>query len=169
MELYNTNDMPLSSDLEFRKIEEKILKNEELTFSEKLKAGRDHPIKEIDGYQLKPDHVYKAVKHETYELYKKLGYIVGSGEYEVEIVDGQTFINNKGVHWYLGGASPKYGSVILECPAYKNYFIPAYDNGTHLSYDPTIRHMTSSGEKNPVPFSLITNVIELNYENKKTR
>ena len=71
------------------------------------------------------------------------------------IQDGQRFNNNKGVDWYLGGVSLRYGNVIIECPASKEYFCPAYDNGCHLSMNPTVRHMKSSGYINPVPMSMV--------------
>ena len=158
MELYNAFDMPLSSDNELRLIQEKVLKGETLTTYEKIYAGRDHPVKEIDGYQLKPDHVYRAISRELYEKYQELGYIYGlskNDEYIVYEEDGKLYNNGGGVDWYLGGVSLRYGNVIIECPALKEYFMPAYDNGCHLSYDPTVRHMKSSGYKNPVPMELV--------------
>ena len=54
-----------------------------------------------------------------------------------------------------GGCGPYEGRSCSECPASKEYFTPAYDNGCHLSYDPTIRHMKSSGYKNPVPMDMV--------------
>lgn len=53
----------------------------------------------------------------------------------------------------------KYGDVILECPAYKEYFVPAMDNGCGMANDPTIRHMKSSGYKKPILMSMITNIL----------
>ena len=60
MELYNVFNMPLSTDNERRKIQEKQLLGEELTLQEKLKAGvRDNVIKEIGNYQCKPGKIIK--------------------------------------------------------------------------------------------------------------
>ena len=158
MELYNALEMPLSNDSEFRKTQEKILNGEELTLQEKIKSGRDHIIKEIDGYHLKPDHVYRAISKELYEKYQEVGYIYGvdkEDEYQEFEQDGKLYNNNRGVDWYLGGVSLRYGNVVIECPASKEYFIPAYDNGNHLSFDPTVKHMKSSGYKNPVPMDMV--------------
>lgn len=77
--------------------------------------------------------------------------------------------NNAGVNWYLGGVDPKYGNVVIECPAYKKYFVPANDNGCGMVMDPFVRHMKSSGFKNPVPFDLVVNVMVLveNVDDKR--
>ena len=156
--VYNANTMPLSGEEELRKAQEKVLHNESLTLREKVLLGRDHPVKEIDGYKLRPDCVYRAVSKKMYERYVESGFIYGideNDEYQEYEQNGQIFNNNRGVDWYLGGASLRYGEVIIECPALKEYFIPAYDNGCHLSYDPTVRHMKSSGFKNPVPMNMV--------------
>ena len=55
MDLYNANEMPLSNDERKRNAQEKILKGEQLNVFEKIMVGRDHPTKELFGYQLKPD------------------------------------------------------------------------------------------------------------------
>ena len=39
---------------------------------------------------------------------------------------------------------------------------PSIDNGSHMTIDPTVRHMKSSPKANPVPFSMITNVFDYN-------
>ena len=62
MELYNAQTMPLSKNSRLRAAQEKIIKGEPLTMPEKMIAGRDHPVKEIAGYQLKPDHAYRDVR-----------------------------------------------------------------------------------------------------------
>ena len=121
-------------------------------------SGRDHPVKNIDGYELKSDCVYRAISEELYDKYLELGYIYGHSkddEYMEYELNGKIYNNNGGVDWYLGGVSLRYGSVIIECPAYKEYFVPAFDNGCHLSCDPTVRHMKSSGYKNPVPMDMV--------------
>ncbi len=163
MELYNANEMPLSNDERKRNAQEKILKGEQLNVFEKIMVGRDHPTKELFGYQLKPDHCYRAISRDLLEKYKKTGFINGIGEddeYQEYVENDQTVNNNKGVDWYLGGAELKYGDIVLECPAYKEYFTPAFDNGNGMSVDPTIKFMKSSGSKNPIPTRLITNVFD---------
>lgn len=164
MELYNAQTMPLSKDSKLRTIQEKIIKGEPLTMLDKMIAGRDHPVKELAGYQLKPDHAYRAISEELFDLYKKKGYVCGANpddEYQEYEENGKTFNNNKGVDWYLGGVALKYGDIILECPADKEYFIPAYDNGSGMSFDPTVRFLKSSGAKKPIPITMLTNVFDV--------
>lgn len=158
LDKYDVNLLELSSDKNLKVAQEKVLNNEPLTFKDKLILGRDHPVKEINGYKLKSDYAYRAVSQSTYEKYLELGFIYGFGEDDEYIEyeeNGIIYNNNKGVDWYLGGVCLKYGEVVIECPAYKEYFTLAYDNGCHLSYDPLVRHIKSSGFKNPVPIDLI--------------
>lgn len=167
MELYNANEMPLSENDELRSIQLKVINNQELTLDEKIKLGRDHPLKECSGYQFKPDHVYRAMNHKLFDIYRKMGKIVGidaADEYVEWEENGQKYNNNKGVDWYLGGVCLRYGDLIIECPADKEYFQPAWDNGNGLSADPTIKFMKSSGYKKPVPTSMITKVFAINVE-----
>lgn len=155
---YNANEMPLSNKPDLREAQEKLIKGVELSFKDKLILGRDHPIKNIDGYELKPNCVYRAISEELYNEYLEKGYIYGydiNDEYQEYTENGQTYNNNKGVDWYLGGVDLKYGTVIIECPASKEYFIPAFDNGSGMALDPTVRHMKSSGFKKPVPMSMV--------------
>lgn len=164
MELYNSHEMPLSNDPKLKQVQEKLLRGESLSIFDKMIAGRDHPVKEINGYQLKPDHCYRAISEKLFNIYKEKGFIVGTGEddeYQEKIVDGNIYNNNKGVDWYLGGAEPRYGEIVLECPADKEYFVPANDNGCGMSYDPTVRFLKSSGAKKPIPVSMITNVFDV--------
>lgn len=174
MDLYDSKTMPLSSDPAKRKIQEKIKNGEQLTFMEKINAGRDTAIKEFNGYQFKSDHVYRVISEDALRVYKEKGFIIGFGdddEYKEYEENGQTFNNNKGVDWYLGGACLRYGHIIIECPADKEYFQPAYDNGNHLCNDPDVRHFKSSGSKNPVPISMISKIIntrELENQNKES-
>ena len=164
MEVYDAKLMPLSSNEDLRKVQEKIINGEGLSFKEKIIAGRDHIIKEINGYKLKSDHVYRAVSIQLLNIYMNQGYILGHGdddEYLIFKDRGEFQHNNKGVDWYLGGACLRYGDYIIECPCDKNYFFPAIDNGNSLSYDPTVKFFKSSGSKNPVPVSLITNVFDV--------
>ncbi len=164
-EYYNSNLMPLSMDRNLRIAQEKIINGEKISLKEKILLGRDHPVKIIGNYLLKPNCVYRAISKELYNKYLEYGYIYGNDENDEYIEyekNGQIYNNNRGVDWYLGGVSLRYGEVIIECPALKQYFTPAYDNGCHLSFDPTVRHMKSSGFKNPVPVSMIK---VIKYEN----
>ena len=170
--MYNANEMPLSNREELKDIQIKVLNNIPITIGERLKLGRDKVVREINGYQLKPNCVYRAISQRTLEKYQEYGYIVGNDredEYVEYIKDVKIYNNNRGVDWYLGGAAPGYGEIILECPAYKEYFIPAYDNGSGMALDPLVRHMKSSGAKNPVPLSMITNIFYIQKEKNLKR
>lgn len=163
-ECFNVTELPLSNEPELRIIQEKILNGITLTIPEARKAGRDHPVRNIDGYELKPYCAYRAINEETYNKYCELGF-VSDNDPNDEYIEGK---NNSGVDWFLGGASKKYGSVIIECPAYMEYFVLARDYGCHQSFDPMIRHIKSSGYKNPVPMDLVRVIkhpnIEINVE-----
>lgn len=167
MELYDAKNMPLSSDSKIRMAQERYARGER--FSTLLGRDQRKIKKELGKYQCKSNYCYRAISQETYELYKKSGFIsdnrLNSNEY-MESVDenGQVFTNNAGIDWYLGGAAPggEYGMIVIECPADMNYFRPAIDNGTHMTIDPTVRHMKSSPKENPIPFSMITNVFDYN-------
>lgn len=165
IELYDARQMPLSNDPERRIAQEKMLRGKPLTMKEKINyaGGHDKPLRKLGDYECKPDHCYRAVSRETFEIYKKQGFITGFNEYlgEVKEADGQIRIDNGGVDWYLGGAGQRYGDIIIECPADKKYFQPNHDNGFGLSGDLEVRHMKSSGKQNPVPFSMVTNVFDL--------
>lgn len=170
MELYDAKNMPLSNDPDCRIAQERFAKGE--SFVTLYGSNQSKIKKELGTYQCKSNYCYRAISLETYELYKNLGFICNirpnKKEY-MEFVDenGQTFNNNSGIDWFLGGAAPgrKYGTIIIECPAYKSYFQPAFDNGCDLTIDPTVRHMKSSPKANPIPFSMITNVFD--YEKIK--
>ena len=161
--LYNANDMPLATDPKFRRLQDKIANGESLSMFERA-SFRDKTYKNIGDYECKPNYCYRAISKEVYDIYKEKGYIVGydnDKEYQ-EFVDedGSSWNNNAGVDWYLGGYA-KYGTIIIECPAYKDYFVPAFDGGNHMTSDITVKHMKSSPEQNPIPFSKITRVFDL--------
>lgn len=155
MELYNSNEMPLSNNPELRNVQERFSRGEKFftTF------GRDQHriIKKIGNYECKPDHCYRAISLETLELYKQYGYVKDKRRTEF-----QAGINNQGIDWYLGGAAPGnlYGNIVIECPADKQYFQPANDNGCTMTLDSSVRHMKSSPQENPIPITMITNVFD---------
>ena len=161
--LYNANDMPLATDPKFRRLQDKMANGESLSMFERA-SFHDKTYKNIGDYECKPNYCYRAISKEVYDIYKEKGYIVGydnDKEYQ-EFVDedGSSWNNNAGVDWYLGGYA-KYGTIIIECPAYKDYFVPAVDGGNHMTSDITVKHMKSSPEQNPIPFSKITRVFDL--------
>ena len=59
MELYDVKTMPLSNNPKLRAAQEKLLNSEQLTLFEKMVLGRDHPVKELGNYKLKPDHCWQ--------------------------------------------------------------------------------------------------------------
>ena len=165
--MYNIYNMPLSNNEKVRNAQTKALNNQPLGMLDKIVLGRDNIVREIDGYTLKPDCVYRAVSQELLELYQQCGYIVGvdkDDEYVEYEENGQRYNNNRGVDWYLGGAAPRYGDVIIECPADERFFTPAMDYGSGMALDPMVRLMKSSGAKNPVPTDMITNVLYIQKE-----
>lgn len=152
MDNFNIYEIPLSSDEVTRSGQKKILSGDtqSLTNLERIRIGRDNVVREIDGYELRPDCAYRCVSVPVYEAYLTAGFVYGYDKND-EYDEG----NNKGVNWYLGGASLKYGSVVLECPASKEYFILPKDNGNGMSKDPLVKFIKSSGYKNPVPMSMV--------------
>ena len=158
MELYNAQNLPLSDDPEKRKIQEKMLRGEKLTAFESVKISlRDHVIRKIGDYECKPDHCYRAISEEDLRIYKEQGFVgdKNKGDY----IKGE---NNKGIDWYLGGACPgrRYGEIVIECPAYKDYFQVAGDNGLNMANDLNVRHIKSSSYSNPITMDMITNIFD---------
>ena len=160
---FDVKDMPLSNEPELRIAQEKLLKGENLSLSETIKLGRDHPLKTIGEYECKSNCCYRAIYKDCLDAYLKQGYIGGKGREYEEFIDenGKIYTNNSGVDWYLGGYSKKYGNIVIECLADKNYFITAYDGGNQMSRDPNVKHMKSSPKNNPIPVSKITNIFDL--------
>jgi hypothetical protein len=155
--LYHADLMPPAENETLRAVREKQLAGVALNMTELMRAGRDTTVDAIGEYELKPDHVYRAVGRDALEAYQLHGMVVATGEEDDEFIEG---LNNAGVDWFLGGAAPKYGSVVLETPADPDYFVPAHDNGHALAKDPKVRHMKSSGRLNPVPMDKVR-VIEV--------
>jgi hypothetical protein len=155
--LYHTDYMPPADNEELRTLREKQLLGESLSMSELLRAGRDDTVDTIGEYELKPDHVYRAVGKEALEAYLLHGMVIAPGEADDEFIAG---VNNAGIDWFLGAAAPKYGTIVLETPADPSYFTPAHENGHALAKDPGVRHMKSSGRHNPVPMDRVR-VIEV--------
>lgn len=161
MELYDVDSMPLSNDERVKNIQLKLLNNEKISAFESVILGRDRITKSFGDYNTKSDHVYRVISNDTLNSYLECGFIIGDGEndeYKETYEDGKVYNNNKGVNWYLGGACVDYGDIIIECPADKDYFFPAYDNGCKMALDAKVRFFKSSGYNNPVPVSLISKV-----------
>lgn len=68
MNVYNSHTMPLSNDERLRIVQEKIIRGDNLTLTDKMIAGRDHPVKVINGYELKSDHAYRVVSEKMFEI-----------------------------------------------------------------------------------------------------
>ena len=149
--LYHMDEMPPAEDERLKAIRDKQLRGEPLTIGESLRAGRDSTVGRLGDYELRADHVYRAVGKDALDAYVLAGMVVGAGGLEVE--DEYEDGNNKGVDWYLGGVALRYGMIVLEAPADPNYFQPASQNGHALAVDPRVRHMKSSGSRNPVPMT----------------
>lgn len=163
MDLYNSLEMDLSSKEEIRLLQEKILNGEDIS-SRVILFERDHPVKNMGNFICRNDHVYRAISDRMFDLYLETGFVMSNDEndeyFEYE-ENGQTYNNNKGIDWFLGGFDKKYGYIIIECPANRDFFFPAYDNGCDMTIDPSIRHFKSSGFKNPVPTWMISRVIDV--------
>ncbi len=149
--LYHVDYMPPSNDEALRAIRDKQMAGEPLTTGESMRAGRDTTVDMIGEYELKPDHVYRAIGEAGLRAYMDSGMINSKGEEDDEFEIG----NNKGIDWYLGAVALRYGTVILEAPADPAYFEPAIHNGHALAKNPRVRHMKSSGRRNPVPLEAV--------------
>jgi len=149
--LYHQDHMPPADDEQLRVLREKQIAGEPLTMAESMRAGRDTTVTELEGYELKPDHVYRAIGKEALDAYLETGSVESPGDELDEYEQG----NNKGIDWYLGAVALRYGSVVIEAPADPEYFQPALHNGHALAKDPRVRHMKSSGRKNPVPLDQV--------------
>lgn len=165
-ERFDSRELPLSSDPKLCAVQEKFLRGESLSPLEKIYDRDGAAITtNIDGYELKTDHAYRAVSKKLYNKYVQDGVITRDID---EYIAGH---NNGGVDWYLGGAAAatrKYGDrqdniVVLECPADKDYFSLTVDNGNGMVIDPRIRHIKSSSREHPVPMNKITRVFYIDH------
>lgn len=150
--------LPLSDDQVLRSAQQKIINGESLTLGEKIKAGRDKVTTKIGDYKLRSDHAYRAINSNALEEYAKTGRIYRNID---EYIPGE---NNGGIDWYLGGASTKYGNVVLECPAKPEYFTLASDYGSGMAQNPLVRHIKSSSQNNTIPFDNVSNIFVLDLK-----
>ena len=163
-DLFDTKELPLSNRQKIKRIQEKILQGEEISIFEKVVLGRDNPDIYLGDYQCKSNFAYRAISEKMFDRYIEVGFIIGNDEnddYMEFEQNGEVYNNNKGVDWYLGGYEKKYGNIIIECPARKDFFVLAYDNGNGMASNPYIRFIKSSGYKNPVPINMISNVFDV--------
>ena len=142
--------LPLSNNNEQRAYQQKLINNEKIGLLEKAKFGRDNAKTKIDNYNLKSDHMYRAVDYNALQNYIKDGFIKDNG-------DGKGY---NSVNWYLGGAAPRYGKVIIEAPASIENFELTDNYGGVMSGNPYVRQAHSSNE-NPLSFSNISNILFL--------
>jgi hypothetical protein len=149
-QLLHVDHMPMPEDPSVRSVREKQLAGEPLTIGESLRAGRDDTTDVFGDFETKPDHAYRTVDEAGLQAYQEAGAIVGFGE-DDEYAEG----NNAGVDWYLGGVALKYGDVVIEAPAYPDFFQPAAQQGSMLAKDPKVRHLKSSGAANPLPLDQV--------------
>lgn len=143
---FDVNKIPLSENETLRIAQEKILSGKtisELSIGEQLHF-RDK-ITRLDSQT-----AYRAVNFSGLQSYAETGFILGQGK-DDEFILGE---NNKGIDWFLGGYADRYGQYVIAAPALKEYFMLTHDNGNGLSGDPFIRHIKSSGYKNPIPSDL---------------
>lgn len=139
-------------------IREKILKGEPLSMADKIKAGRDtiYAGDLGNGIQTKPDHAYRAISAGALDHY------IETGGVEIE-KEGDVYKpgeNNKGVDWYLGGFSPRYGDIVIETPATKGKFA-VVESDSLLGKNPNVLHVKSEGGKNAIDIENITNVFRI--------
>lgn len=165
--LYDYTELSLSENDELNMILEKVLNNEKLTTLESIRVGRDKVFTEIGDYKLKTYCAYRVIDEETLLNYEHTGFVISPKEND-EYIPGK---NNDGINWYLGGACPKYGNILIECPAYKEYFQLVSSN-SHMADNPYVKHLKSSGFKNPIPFNLVKIIsydIRCDLETSKSR
>lgn len=153
--LIDVKILPLSSKEDVRIVQEKILNNEPLSLSERLKI-RDSAVTTLDNVELYSDHMYRATSYNALLDYINSNAIRDNGQ-------GKGF---SAVNWYLGGTAKRYGKVIIETPANPNLFQLSDDYGGFLSGNPKVRQAHSSNE-NPVSFDKVTRIIFLDETGEK--
>ena len=153
--LLDARKMPLSSNEELRTVQNKIINNEPLSFSDKLKM-RDSAVIKFDGVDLHSDHAYRATTYAAVNDYFNRGVINDNGS-------GKGYTD---VDWYIGGTSTRYGKVIIETPADPSSFTLTDDYGGFMSGSPYVRHAHSSNTT-PVSTNDVTRVIFLDNTGSK--
>ena len=153
---FDVRFMPRSGDAEQNQIHNKIRNDTTLTVMEGIRSGRDKVTRQLGEVELLPDRVYRGTDAEEVRNLLIEGKLMSRSlddEYE-EAEEGSN--NNKGIDWYLGGASQRYGEVFLEAPARPDYVGPKRDNGTRLASGGYVRHFHSSGRNHPIPEQEVT-------------
>lgn len=124
----------------------KLHAREPLTIKEKIDSGRDSVFvgREIPGIVFKPDHAYRMIDEATLEKYMREDSI--EGEHATpDIFTHEGEVANAGVDWYLGGACPRYGNIVIETPADMRKFVIADKDKNMMAKNPFVRHIKSQG------------------------
>ena len=137
--LLDSKLLPLSDNEEQKSYQQKLINGEKISILEQSKFRNDNAKTTIDNYDLKSDHMYRATSYDALVDYVNNGVIKDNGQ-------GKGY---SAVNWYLGGAAPKYGKVIIEVPANTNDFELSDHYGGVMSGNPSVRQAHSSNE-NPV-------------------
>lgn len=153
--------VPLENQAKYQKsknILKKLISGAALSLSEKAESGRDGILYDWHGYQLKPDHCYRKIGPDALKHYRESGFI--DNDINLETMTRQDGSKIRGgnvetVDWYLGGTTPRYGDILIECPASEEYFMAVGRPGdsVNMTTDPDVLHMYSSGIADPIPVS----------------
>lgn len=157
----DSRKLPLAEEPERRAAQEKIMAGEPLSMKERMmERDAGSMAKTIAARDTKTDHAYRVIPLDQWnQEYAPSGKITRNApEFDP---NGDQHASNGGIDWYLGGYSKRYGGkqgtvVILETPAAADKFQLAQDNGTRMVLDPTIRHIKSSSQANPVELAELT-------------
>lgn len=166
-ELFDAKKLPFSSDPKLNAIQQKMVKNEELTMFEKINL-RDHVETKIENYDLKSDHAYRVVDEDTWNVYLRDKKIYSKSDDYILNADG-TSNGNGGCDWYLGGYASKYGgkgkaTYVIETPANKNLFQLARDNGNGMSDNVNVRHIKSFNTHDQVSIDNVSKVFRIDTD-----
>ena len=153
--LLDVSLLPLSSNEAERIVQEKIINGEELSILERIRL-RDGAVTNLNEYNLKSDHIYRATSYNALVDYINKDYIN----------DDNGLGTNENVHWYLGGTSKRYGKVIIEAEAIpsKVSLMPNY--GGLMSGNPYVRHIITNQE-NPINMDEVSRIFFLNFNGEK--